>query len=120
MIKSYKELTVWQESEKLFEEICDEVKTFPNHRIAWTIGDQLVRAVGSIGANIAEWFNRYTKSDILHFWVIAYGSAAESEVWINRAIRQDLISQSKEDYYSQKIVAIQKMLGKLKSSFARS
>jgi four helix bundle protein len=47
---------------------------------AKTIG-QLVRAVGSIGANVAEGYSRRTGGDRSRFYGYALGSARESMVW---------------------------------------
>src|SRR4051812_32838715 len=48
-----------------------------------TIGlaDQLYRAVGSIGANIAEGYSRGTGKDRARFYEYSLGSARESRDW---------------------------------------
>lgn len=68
MIRSYRELKVWEAVEEVFGMVCEDVKKFPNNRIAWTIADQVVRSSGSIGANIAEGFSRKTKNEIIRFF----------------------------------------------------
>jgi len=45
------------------------------------LADQLYRAVGSIGANIAEGYSRGTGKDRAHFYEYALGSARESRDW---------------------------------------
>jgi four helix bundle protein len=42
---------------------------------------QLLRALGSVGANIAEGYSRATIADRRRFFEYALGSARESEVW---------------------------------------
>jgi len=60
----------------------------------WTIGLELVRAVDSIGANIAEAYGRGSDADRRRFLLIARGSANESEHWIERAIARNLCDPS--------------------------
>ncbi len=45
------------------------------------LSDQLYRAVGSIGANIAEGYSRGTGKDRARFYEYALGSARESRDW---------------------------------------
>ncbi|NUO65642.1 MAG: four helix bundle protein [Gemmatimonadaceae bacterium] len=45
------------------------------------IGPQLVRAVGSIAANIAEGYARLSRRDRIRFYEYALGSAEEARSW---------------------------------------
>ncbi len=45
------------------------------------VADQLYRAVGSIGANIAEGYSRRSGKERAHFYEYALGSARESRHW---------------------------------------
>jgi hypothetical protein len=58
----------------------DVTKLFRDRR---TIGlaDQLYRALGSIGANVAEGFSRSTGRDRARFYEYAPGSAREARDW---------------------------------------
>ena len=58
----------------------DVTKLFQDRR---TIGlaDQLYRALGSIGANVAEGFSRGTGRDRARFYEYALGSARETRDW---------------------------------------
>lgn len=56
----------------------------------WTIGLQLVRAAGSIGANIAEAEGRFQPKDRLRFLFIARGSLEETRHWLDLADAQGL------------------------------
>ena len=51
----------------------------------WTTGVQLVRAVDSVGANIAESRGRWTYPDRRRILFLARGSALELEHWLLRA-----------------------------------
>jgi four helix bundle protein len=57
-----------------------------------TVGKQLVRAVDSISANIAEGFGRYSKKDKVRFYRISLGSLEETGDWVRKAYRRELIS----------------------------
>jgi len=61
-----------------------------------TIGEQLVRAVDSISANIAEGFGRYGKKEKVRFYRISLGSIKESLDWNEKARLRKLLK--KEDY----------------------
>lgn len=115
-IRTYRDLKVWQVSEELFDMICDDYRSFPKNRIAWVIGDQVIRSISSIGANIAEGFARQTKQEFIQFLNIARGSVSESEVWIERARKQKLISEDRAKIYKEKLFLTTKML----NAFMRS
>src|SRR3989338_4391275 len=58
-----------------------------------TVGRQLVKAVDSISANIAEGFGRYFKKDKINFYRYSYGSIAESFDWIEKANKRKLLKE---------------------------
>jgi four helix bundle protein len=80
---------------KLSEELSDLIWSVV---FAWspfardTVGKQLVRAVDSIGANIAEGTGRGTFADNKRFVRIARGSLNESKHWLRRAFKRDLLT----------------------------
>ncbi len=45
------------------------------------VADQLYRAVGSIGANLAEGYGRHSGKERAHFYEYSLGSARESRHW---------------------------------------
>ena len=61
--------------------------------------DQLYRAVGSIGANLAEGYSRGTGRDRARFYEYSLGSARESRHWY-MCIRQAVTSQVLEHRFS--------------------
>jgi len=50
----------------------------------YTVCNQLVRAIDSISANIAEGFGRYGKKDKISFYRIARASVYESLDWLEK------------------------------------
>jgi len=70
-------LKVTEKFEELSDWIWDEVHKWP--RLAQnTIGEQLLNAADSVGANLVEGGNREGDPDALRFFVFARGSAAEA------------------------------------------
>lgn len=61
----------------------------------WSIGQQFTRAADSIGANIAEGFGRHFKKDKKNFYRYSRGSAKESEHWLQRSRKRNLIKPEK-------------------------
>lgn len=57
-----------------------------------TVGNQFVRAVDSISANIAEGFGRYHKKDKVKFYWYSYASAMEALDWNQKAKVRKLIN----------------------------
>jgi len=61
-----------------------------------TVGDQFVRSVDSISANIAEGFGRYNKKDKIKFYRYSFGSLKESFDWNEKTKVRKLLKP--EDY----------------------
>ena len=66
----------------------------PNQRVYWVIGDQLLRAATSIGANIIEAQAGSSKKDFTRFFEIALKSANETKYWLG--ILRDATDVDKE------------------------
>lgn len=58
-----------------------------------TVGQQFVRAVDSISANIAEGFGRYHKKDKIKFYYYSFGSVKECFDWNEKAKVRKLIDE---------------------------
>jgi len=89
---SFEKLEVYQLSEKLADQTWNIV-------IKWgyfaksTVGNQLVRAADSIGANIAEGTGRGTYKDNKRFVRIARASLYETKHWLKRASKRNLLTE---------------------------
>ncbi|MDB5309496.1 MAG: ribosomal protein [Gemmataceae bacterium] len=57
-----------------------------------TVGKQVIRAADSIGANIAEGSGRHGHNDNRRFVRIARGSLLETQPWLRRAFRRNLLT----------------------------
>ncbi|MGC9349135.1 MAG: four helix bundle protein [Anaerolineae bacterium] len=58
-----------------------DLQKLATERRTRSLADQLYRAVGSIGANLAEGYSRSTGHDRARFYEYALGSARESREW---------------------------------------
>ena len=98
-IKSFTELIVWQKSHELFLRCAEDIRNLPRDRVANVIADQLMRAIGSISANIAEGFGRRKGREYLHYLIIARGSSTESINWYLKC-RQVVAQMNFISYFS--------------------
>jgi len=89
---NFENLQIYKLSEKLSDQLWKIV-------VRWdvlardTVGKQLMRAVDSIGANIAEGSGRGTDPEIRRFLRIARGSLYETQHWLRRAYRRRLLNE---------------------------
>jgi four helix bundle protein len=87
---NFENLQVYRLAEQLADETWRLMQTW-NALARDTIGKQLIRAADSIGANIAEGSGRGSSQDYRRFLRIARGSLCETQHWLRRAYRRDLL-----------------------------
>jgi four helix bundle protein len=76
MIRSYKDLIVWQDGHKLVLEIFKITSKFPATQ-TYILTSQMLRAAISITSNIAEGFTRHSNMEKKQFYFISKGSLIE-------------------------------------------
>ncbi len=81
MLRTYKELKIWQKSYQLCLDIYKASKGFPKEE-AYGLTSQLRRVAVSVPSNIAEGYGRKTTPDYLRCLYIAYGSNCELETQV--------------------------------------
>lgn len=89
---NFENLRVYQLAEELADHIWNVVLDW-NVLARDTVGKQLIRAADSIGANIAEGTGRGTFVDNRRFVRIARGSLNETQHWLRRAYKRDLLNE---------------------------
>lgn len=89
--KRFQDLKVYQLSEQLADEIWEIVHTW-KFLEQDTVGKQIIRSADSIGANIAEGSGRGTYQDNRRFIRIARGSLNETQHWLRRAQKRNLLT----------------------------
>jgi len=75
-VKSFEELTIWQESRELTNRIYILSKRFPKEEL-YGLTSQIRRASVSIMSNIAEGFNRRSTKEFINFLIISRASISE-------------------------------------------
>ena len=73
MIKTFRDLIVWQKSMDMVEQVYKTTSDFPKSEI-YGIVSQIRRCVVSVPSNIAEGFGRTSTKEYLRFLEIATGS----------------------------------------------
>ncbi len=122
----FQDLDVYQLAEGLADAVWDIV-------LKWdalardTVGKQLIRSADSIGANIAEGSGRGSPGDTRRFLRIARGSLLETQHWLRRAFRRQLLTadqikalQTTMDKLPLKLNAYLKSIGRTQPSAADS
>ncbi len=75
-----------------------------------TIGKQLVRSCDSVAANLSEGLGRYHYKEIKNFSYYARGSLFETQTWLTKAQKRNLITVEQFDNYMNEITQIGKMI----------
>jgi four helix bundle protein len=91
--QEFEDLRVFQAAEKLADMVWEIVNGW-NVFAKDTVGKQLVRAVDSIGANIAEGTGRGSHKENRRFIRIARGSLHETKYWLRRAYKRKLLTEA--------------------------
>lgn len=89
---NFENLRVYQISEELADELWHIVNSWDNFAKN-TVGTQIVRSADSVGANIAEGEGRGSYQDNRRFIKIARGSLQETQHWLHRAYKRNLLTQ---------------------------
>lgn len=89
---NFENLWVYQVSEELADEIWNIVNGW-NNFAKDAVGKQIVRSADSVGANIAEGEGRGSFQDNRRFCRIARGSLQETQHWLRRAFKRNLLTK---------------------------
>ncbi len=89
----YKYLVVWQKAHALTLKTIKAIDGAERSYAGEVTTKQLIRAVTSIGANIAEGYGRHEGKEYARFLEIAYGSACEVDNWITVMRDAGLVKQ---------------------------
>ena len=81
--------------------------------LKFNIGNQVIRSIDSIGANIAEGYGRFHYKDSMKFYYNARGSLWESKHWVYLLYQRKLISK---ELYKQMLEQLE-LLGKKLNGF---
>ncbi len=117
-VKSFEDLTVWQEAHKLTLEVYKLTAKFPGSE-KYGVVSQLRRCSSSVPANIAEGFGRATTRELLRCLQIARGELEETRYFV--LLSRDLGYVTSEDCESiaQHCNSIGRLINALGSSLKR-
>ena len=93
---NFEKLRVYQLSEKLADHIWQVVQGW-NNFARDTVGKQIVRSADSIGANLSEGAGRGRYLDNKRFVRMARGSLNETQHWLRRAYKRNLLTKVQMD-----------------------
>jgi len=113
--RPFQDLTVYQVAEQLADELWPIMREW-DIVAQNTVGQQMVRAADSIGANIAEGTGRKSFKDNQRFVKIARGSLYETQHWLRRAFQRKLLTHDQV----AKIQPLIERLGPLLNGYLRS
>ena len=109
MLKTYRDLKVWQKSYELCLKIYRITGKFPKEE-KYGLTSQLRRSPVSVPSNIAEGYGRKTTADYIRMLYIAYGSICEVETQILLAGDLGFIEKGALATIKGNIVEVERML----------
>ncbi|MFH1691517.1 MAG: four helix bundle protein [Candidatus Omnitrophota bacterium] len=112
MIKSYKELDVWQKGMSLVEMIYQTTQKFPKEEL-FGLTSQIRRSSVSIPSNIAEGFLRQHTNEMIQFLYIALGSCGEVDTQVEISCRLKYIEKDRRSEINGEVDHISRMLRNL-------
>ena len=116
MAQLLSDLEVYIIAERLANFVWQVVKKW-NYFERETIGKQLVRAVDSVSANIAESHGRYHFKDKQKFGYYARGSFEETRCWLRKCVYRDLLTSEQKVTITKYMDAIGPKLNALINSY---
>jgi four helix bundle protein len=93
VIRSYRDLIVWQKSMDLTVDVYHLTRAFPSDE-RFGLTAQIRRRAGSIPANVAEGHSRHSRGDYRRSTALACGSLAELETHLEIGLRMEYVDRS--------------------------
>lgn len=112
-IESFQELNVYKAAFELQQEIFIITKRFPKEEL-YSLTDQIRRSSRSIGANIAEsWQKRRYVAHFVSKLSDADGEQAETRHWLDTSLACEYLTVEEHEKLLEKCMKIGRMLGKM-------
>jgi len=118
VIRSYRDLRVWQRGMDLVETIYVITQSFPKQEI-YGITSQMRRAAVSIPANIAEGHSREHTKEFRNFLSVAQGSISELETELEIATRLGYLTSEQFNRLMTQVAGIAKQVRALREALAK-
>lgn len=118
MVKSFRDLIIWERANKVTHKVYDLTDTFPR-RYSFNLGDQLKRSALSIPTNIAEGSSSAYSKELMQFLNIAKRSLGETRYLLLFANERKLIENTEYKSLDTEYEEIHKMINSLVRSLKR-
>ncbi len=112
MLRSYRDLLVWQKAMEFVVETYRFTESFPREEV-YGLRSQVRRASVSVPSNIAEGYGRASRKEYLQFLYVAQGSLKETETQIILAEMLGYVSKDATELLLEKAALVGKLLGGL-------
>ncbi|MCS7151107.1 MAG: four helix bundle protein [Endomicrobia bacterium] len=112
MIKSFKDLNIWQKAHGLVLDIYQLTNKFPKEE-KFGLVSQIRRAAVSVVANIAEGFRKRSNKEKVNFYTYSQSSLDEVEYYIILCRDLNFITEDEKQKIDKEIQEIASMLGGL-------
>ena len=113
VIKSYRDLIVWQKAHALGKKVIEICSRFPNIEEARIIKKQFIRAATSIPANIAEGYGGNKGRVFQNSLTIARREASEADYWLLLSYELGYMSEETHREIEQGYDEVRRMLSSL-------
>lgn len=113
-IKSFRDLTIWNDSIALVKTIYEITSAFPKTEL-YGLTSQIRRAAVSVPSNIAEGHTRNHRAEFRQFLFIALGSLAELETQTIIASELGYIDEGSKEIIIERITVIGRQIRSLVS-----
>lgn len=119
VIRSYKDLVVWQKAMDMAKQVCLASQRFPEHQ-RYVMISQLQRCAISVPSNIAEGYARGSDKELMRFLNIASGSLCEVETQLILSESLGFVSQKEMQDLTEQVTEVMKLLHGFKRTVAAS
>jgi four helix bundle protein len=107
---THRNLIMWQKAQELAHQIIQLTRRMPQSWANAILVRQIIGSATSVGANIAEGHGRYTPAPHRNHLLIARGSLAETDSWLDQLRREGHITAVEEAPLLQECAEITAML----------
>jgi len=118
-VEHFTDLRVWRMAHQLFLDLCKDLAGARASTAGSVIAEQVLRSAGSVGANIAEGFNR-TQRKFANALDIALGEANETENWLYKLRDVGALPKETVSERLRTVLDIEKMLASLRTQILRN
>ena len=106
----FRKLILWQKAQDLAAQVMIELGQIKGRGDVNLVRAQLVRSAGSIAANIAEGYGRFSPGAYRNHLSIARGSLFETESWIDLLSRNGHLSDEVSGHQKRQCSEVGRML----------